>query len=206
MTVAEAAVNWMVIMTISSCAVDSTGIKVTNRGQWMSDKWNTQNKKKGYLKIHVVVNIKTREILALEVTDERVHDGKVMDKLLKHVLKSNNKGSAIKIKSVLADGAYDSNESFKCLEENKIQPGIKVRKNSIISAKNASSRNKEVRSQKDFPRWKKKRKYGKRWVAETAFSSLKRTYGEHVSATRFQNMVKEMALKVSLYNLLGRLS
>lgn len=187
-------------------AVDSTGIKVTNRGQWMHDKWDAQNKNKGYLKIHVAVNIKTKEILALEVTDERVHDGKVMDKLLKHVLKSNGNGPAIKIKSVLADGAYDSNENFKCLEENKIQPGIKARKNSIVSAKNASSRNKEVRSQKDFPRWKKKRKYGKRWMAETAFSSLKRTYGEHVSATRFQNMVKEMAIKVSLYNLLGRLS
>ena len=106
----------------------------------MHDKWDAQNKKKGYLKIHVVVNIKTREILALEVTDERVYDGRVMDKLLKHVLKSNNKGSAIKIKSVLADGGIDSNESFKCLEENKIQPGIKVRKNSIISAKNASGR------------------------------------------------------------------
>ena len=129
-----------------------------------------------------------------------------MDKLLKHVLKSNNKGYAIKIKSVLADSAYDSNENFKCLEENKIQPGIRVRKNSIISARNASSRNKEARSQKDFPRWRKKRKYGKRWVAETAFSSIKRTYGEHVSATRFQNMVKEIALKVSLYNLFTRLS
>ena len=32
-------------------AIDSTGIKVTNRGQWMRDKWNA--KKKGYLKIHV---------------------------------------------------------------------------------------------------------------------------------------------------------
>jgi hypothetical protein len=29
---------------------------------------------KGYLKIHVDVNIKTKEILALEVTDEKVHD------------------------------------------------------------------------------------------------------------------------------------
>jgi transposase len=187
-------------------AIDSTGIKVTNRGQWIHDKWDAQNKKKGCLKIHVAVNIKTKEILALEVTDERVHDGRVMDKLIEHVLKSNDNGPAIKIKSVLADGAYDSNENFKYLEENKIQPGIKVRGNSIISAKNARTRNKEVRSQKDFPRWKKKRKYGKRWVAETAFSSIKRTYGEHVSATRFQNMVKEMALKVSLYNLLGRLS
>lgn len=106
----------------------------------------------------------------------------------------------------MADGEYDFNESFKCLEESKIQPEIKARKKSIISSKNASIRNKEVRSQKDFPRWKRKRKYLKRWVVETAFSSMKRTYREHVSATRFQNMVKEMVLKVSLHNLLEWLS
>jgi hypothetical protein len=53
-------------------AADSTGIKVTNRGlQWMQDKWNLG--KKGYLKIHAAINIKTKEILALEVTDEKVH-------------------------------------------------------------------------------------------------------------------------------------
>ncbi len=26
-------------------AIDSTGIKVTNRGQWMQDKWNVKNRK-----------------------------------------------------------------------------------------------------------------------------------------------------------------
>ena len=31
-----------------------------------------KKKKKGYLKIHVAVNIKTKEILALEVTDEKI--------------------------------------------------------------------------------------------------------------------------------------
>ncbi len=68
-------------------AVYSNDIKVTNRGQWMSDKWNVKNKKKGHRKIHVAVNIKTKEILALEVTCEKVHDGKVMDKLIEHILK-----------------------------------------------------------------------------------------------------------------------
>jgi len=51
-------------------AADSTGIKVTNRGQWMDEKWNALNRK-GYLKIHIAVNIKTKEILALAVTDEK---------------------------------------------------------------------------------------------------------------------------------------
>jgi hypothetical protein len=43
------------------------------------------------------------------------------------------------------------------------------------------------------------------WIAETAFSTLKKTFGEYVSATRFKNMVKEMMIKVSLYNLFRRI-
>jgi hypothetical protein len=153
-----------------------------------------------YLKIHIAVNVKTKEILSLEVTDEKVHDGKVMDKLVENILKSNNNDINI-IKSVLADGSYDSNKNFKYLHEKNILPGIKIRKNSITSTKNTNTRNKEVTSQKYFHRWEKKRKYGYRWMAETAFSSLKRTFGEYTCATQFQNMVKEMILKVSLYNL-----
>ena len=179
-------------------AIDSTGIKVTNRGQWLRDKWNIR--KKGYLKIHIAINVKTKEILSLEVTDEKVHDAKVMDKLVENILKSNNNNN-ININSVLADGSYDSNKNFKYLYEKKILPGIKIRKNSITSTKNTNTRNKEVISQQYFDRWKKKRKYGHRWMAETAFSSLKRMFGEYTYAARFQNMIKEMVLKVSLYNL-----
>jgi len=46
--------------------------------------------------------------------------------------------------------------------------------------------------------------YGQRWIVETVFSSIKRMFGEHIMATRFHNMVKEMILKVSLYNLFRR--
>ena len=172
----------------------------------MSDKWGARNKSKGYLKIHVAVNIKTREILALEVTDEKVHDGKVMRRLVQHVL-DNHDGESVGIKSALSDGAYDSNENFRFLDDKGIEPAIKVRKNSITSSKSNRMRNRVVKQQtKDFLRWKKKKRYGHRWIAETAFSSVKRMFGEHVSASRFQNMVKEMVLKVSLYNLFTRLA
>lgn len=185
-------------------AIDSTGIKVTNRGQWMQEKWNVKNK--GYLKIHVAVDVNTKEILALEVTDEKVHDGQVMSRLIEHILKRSDNRD-IKIKSALCDGSYDSNENFKYLQKKRIQPAIKVRRNSIISLKNNSLRNREVYSQiKDLFKWKKKRKYGHRWMAETVFSSIKRTYGEHVSAIKYQNMIKEMILKVSLYNMFRRMT
>jgi len=139
-------------------AIDSTGIKITNRGQWITDKWDTQSKSKktGYLKIHVAVNIKTKEILALGVTDEKVHDGKEMKALVERVLERNNNKN-YKIKTVLADGAYDSNENFKYLNEKRIQPGIKIRKNSIVLLKNNILRNREVITQtRDLLKWKKK--------------------------------------------------
>ena len=34
----------------------------------MRDKWNIR--KKGYLKIHIAVNVKSKEILSIKVTDE----------------------------------------------------------------------------------------------------------------------------------------
>jgi hypothetical protein len=131
-----------------------------------------------------IVNIKTKEILALEVTDEKVHDGKVMKQLIEQILNNNHN---IKMKSFIGDGAYDSNENFKYLMEKRIRPFIKVKKNFIISSKNNKIRNKEVQLQtKDYDKWKKKRKYGQRWMAETAFSSIKRMFGEYTSAIRFQ--------------------
>jgi hypothetical protein len=39
-------------------AIDCTGIKVSNRGEWIRHKWNV---KRGYLKIHLAVDIKKEE-------------------------------------------------------------------------------------------------------------------------------------------------
>ena len=121
----------------------------------------------------------------------------MLKKLVNHVLDNPD----IMIVSVLAiDGALnDTNTNFQFLEQKGITLGIKVRKNPIISIRNNSLRNKEVRLQAkdDLLKWKTKRKYGHRWIAETAFSTIKRTFGEFVSATKFQNMVKEMTMKVS---------
>ena len=61
-------------------AIDSTGVKVSNRGEWIRHKWNV---KRRYLKIHVAVDIKRKRILSLQVTSsEQVHDGKVLLELV----------------------------------------------------------------------------------------------------------------------------
>ena len=71
--------------------------------------------KKGYLKIHIAVNVKTKEILSMKVTDEHVHDSKALPELVNDVTKSDKQ---ITIGKLFADGAYDGNEIFRYLSDN----------------------------------------------------------------------------------------
>lgn len=176
-------------------AIDSTGIKVTNRGQWMRQKWIVR--KKRYLKIHIATNVKTKEILSMKVTDEHVHDSKALPELVENIIKSNNI-----IGKLFADGAYDGNDIFRYLGDNGILPCIKVRKNARVGWKKGNIlRNMSVLSQRnDLQKWKDGVSYGKRWIVETVFSSIKRMFGEYVYSVRLKNMIQEMMLKVSLYN------
>lgn len=174
--------------------LDSTGIKVTNRGEWLPHKWNIR---KGYLKIHVAVDVKKKKIVSLEVTTEEVYDGMMLKKLIENAAAENNN-----VKRVIADGAYDSKENFRYLFDNDIEAAIKVRKNSSANKITDSHPRKIVVQQqlKNFEKWKDSVSYGYRWIAETVFSSIKRMFGEYVSARKYSNMVKEMMLKASLYN------
>ncbi len=87
----------------------------------MQDKWNVKNKK-GYLKIHVAVNVKTKKILAMKVTDEHVHDSKALLGLVDNIIKSDKK---ITIGKLFADGAYDGNDIFRYLADNGIYHALK---------------------------------------------------------------------------------
>jgi hypothetical protein len=178
-------------------AIDSTGIKVTNRGQWMQDKWKIR--KKEYLKLHIAVNVKSKKILSMKVTDEHVHDSKALPELIENIIKSDN---MVSIGKLFGDGAYDSNNIFSFLSDNGIQPCIKVRKNSRVGWKKGNTlRNLAVLDQKsDLQGWKDNVSYGRRWIVETVFSTIKRMFGEYVYSVRLKNMIQEMMLKASLYN------
>jgi transposase len=179
-------------------AVDSTGIKVTNRGEWILDKWkNKKRMRKGFIKIHVAVDIKTKKIVSMSVTKEDVYDGKMLKELVDDVSKKHS------IKKVLADGSYDSKDNFRYLDKLNIVPVIKVRKNSSVKNNTICIPRKlsVIQQLDDIKRWKKRHGYGMRWMAESAFSSIKRTFGEHVSSAKWNNIVNELMLKASIYNL-----
>jgi hypothetical protein len=179
-------------------AVDSTGIKVTNRGEWMREKWKIH---RGWIKVHLAVDVKTKEIVAIEVTDERVSDGSKFNSLISQ---AEENLSGRKIKETLGDGAYDRREIFDHLQEKGIQPVIKIRSNAITKARGSPARARAVRELKDlgYQSWKEKYNYGRRWAAEAVFSAVKRISGEYVMATKTENMMQEVVLKFAFYNLI----
>jgi hypothetical protein len=176
-----------------SIAVDASGIKVHNGGDWIRHVWNV---KRGYLKIHFAVNIKTKQVVSMDVSSEKVYDGKRLKRLVNRAEKN------VRVKRVLGDGAYDSRANFNFLDANHIKPVIRVRSNSVPKSKGSQARKLAVIEQRAFkPKaWSRIHRFGYRWRVEGAFSCIKRIFGEYASARKFANMAKEMLLKAFIYN------
>jgi IS5 family transposase len=179
-------------------AVDASGVKVSNRGDWMRRRWKVR---RGYLKIHIAVDVKRKRILALEVTDEKVGDERMLQPLVEEASRKR------KIAKAIGDGAYDTRSNFHYLAEKGIEPVIKVRRDASNRAGGCVPRKLVAQEYLHDPEaWKRRHGYGQRWMAETVFSSFKRTFGEYVSAKTMRNMANEIILKASLYNLLTTLT
>ena len=175
-------------------AVDSTGVKVRLAGGWVERK---HGKKKRYVKLHFAVDVETKEIVAMEVSTDDVHDVKAFPGLVKE---ANEKR---RIACWLGDGAYDSGEVFEELEERGIEAVIKPRRNSVPGP-GSSARGRVVREFQElgYEGWSREKGYGRRWAVETAFSTFKRLFGEHSLARSMDCITRELVAKVSLYNML----
>ena len=177
-------------------AVDSSGMKISNRGEWIRDRWKTR---KGWIKVHIAVDVKTKRLLALELTDERVGDGRMLKPLVEDI---RSRGG--NVERVYADGGYDSRENFNYLADNNIEAVIKIRKNASTKARSSPSRAKMVREIKKlgYQGWRDKYRYGYRWSAETFFSGVKRVFGETSRARTREGLFQEVRMKFIFYNML----
>jgi len=181
-------------------AVDSTGIKVTNRGEWMREKWRVR---RGWIKVHAMIDIETDQILGLEVTDESVQDDPVFTPLLDQALE--NCGNAHPIRQVLGDGGYDRIHVFNTIEKRGIKSGIKTRMNAATRSTGSPYRAECVRERVKsggYREWADNTGYGMRWKVEAVLSAGKRIFGESVTASSPEGMMREAMMKFNCYNML----
>ncbi|MDG7038453.1 MAG: IS5 family transposase [Nitrososphaerota archaeon] len=156
-------------------AIDSTGIKAFNRGEWIRQKWAVR---RGWVKLYITCDIDNHLITSVQVTDEHESDGKEFNKLV-----DGAKGTVGKISRVFGDSAYDSRANFNFAASAGADPVIKPKMNSTGRSRGSYIRAQTVREFLSDPQaWKKKHRYGQRWQVETVFSSLKRILGEHFTS------------------------
>jgi hypothetical protein len=95
-----------------------------------------------------------------------------------------------------------THENFKFLATYGIGPGIKAREDSNPECGEARKEEVVKAYLRDPARWKEQVGHGQRWMAEAFFSGFKRLFDEVMQARKFERMVKEIELKVGVYNLM----
>ena len=182
-------------------SIDSSGLKVHNRGEWIRHKHRV---KRGWLKLHFAVNTKTREIIEMETTKEEVHDNRLFRPIVRKITKK------YKVKKILADAAYDDHRNFNLLIENGIIPAIKLKRNSWnfkwgaqkFDRKHRLRRKYAALMAKSYKDWRRRLGYNKRWISEIVFSCFKANFGENFASKKMENIQKEILLKAYVHNML----
>lgn len=172
-------------------AVDGSGEKVSNRGEWMRQKWKVR---RGWIKV-VIMGTTDGKIIDIRIGAEKLDERKAA----RGMIRDNHK----KINQILMDGLHDCRDTFNVCEKYDIPTAIKIRKNANTKSLGSPRRREEVIICKSMPHeeWVREKNYGMRWPAsEGIFSANKRIFGEVVRATKKKNMYHEVRLKFWAYN------
>jgi hypothetical protein len=162
-------------------AVDVLEIKVVNWGDQIRLRCKVR---RGYLRIHIAVDTKGKRIIELQVTDERTVDGRMPELLVEEAprrLRSSRTSAApATLKTISATSrARASNLSSRCARVNAGKAGGRMLRKLVVHVYFM-----------DSAAWKQNPGYRYRWMVESAPSSLKRTFGEYVSAWSMGNIGK----------------
>ncbi len=178
-------------------AIDGSGEKVSNRGEWMRQKWKVR---RGWVKV-VIMGTTDGKVVDIRVGNEKLDERKSA----RGMIRKNYK----KISKVMMDGLHDSKSTFNLCEKYNLETAIKIRKNARTRSKGSPRRRKEVIKYKKLghDEWVKEVGYGYRWPAsEGIFSGNKRIFGECVRAIKKRNMYQEIQLKFWAYNKLKEIT
>jgi hypothetical protein len=178
--------------------VDSTGIKVYGEGEWKVRQHGV-GKRRTWRKLHLGVDETTGEIVAVVVSTNNVGDAEVLSDLLEQV-----DGD---IEQVSADGAYDSEGSYREITERGARPVIPPRKNAVIAQHGNCKapprpRDGTIRSIRRHGRknWKKHSGYHRRSIAETTMFRHKNAFGGKVRSRKFDNQATELICQCAILN------
>jgi len=178
--------------------VDSTGLKLIGAGEWQQLKWGL-TKRRSWRKLHLAIDEKTGEILSSSLTTNEVGDITELPNLIDQIDDD--------IDSVVADGAYDSDDGVL---DSSIITIIPPRKDAVPSRHFESSptiRDEHLIQIESMGRmfWQKESGYNKRCLVETAMFRYKKIIGPSLYAKNFKSQKTEANIACKILNKMNNL-
>jgi hypothetical protein len=103
--------------------IDSTGLKLYGEGEWKV-RLHGWAKRRTWRKLHISIDAATQQVRAALITNKEVVDPRVLPHLLKQVEES--------VERVTADGAYDSRQCYRAIDQRGARAVIPPRKGSTL--------------------------------------------------------------------------
>ena len=172
--------------------IDSTGIKVEGEGEWNARK-HGGSKRRGWRKIHIVIDEQTLEIRATAFTSSDVGEAPMLPELIDKIQADRQ------IASVTADGAFDTRKCHDAIAA--IIPPRRNGKPWKPDSPGAVDRNEALRASKRFGRaiWRRWSGYHRRSRVETTMHCVK-LQGQRLVARNFDRQVAEFQVRVAVLN------
>lgn len=183
--------------------VDSTGLKVYGEGEWKVRK-HGWSKRRTWRKLHLLVNERTQEVVVSDLTENSVGDQEHLPALMEAVPEE------LDVAQVSADGIYDTHACYDTVHRRGARLVTPPRKNAVPSKPGAPPhpRHKAIRECERMgrKRWKKRNRYHRRSLAETAMYRFKVTFGDKLYSKKLKYQKTEAAIKADTLNKLRELA
>jgi Transposase DDE domain len=178
--------------------VDSTGLKLCGRGEWLAEKHGTKTRR-SWRKLHLGMDADTGHIAAVELTSNETDDGCQVGPLLDQVTGP--------VASFIGDGAYDRDDVYDAVAERHPEAAVVVppRRNAVPSeaaetAPTQRDRHLQLMAERGRRGWQKASGYNRRALAEAAISRYKRVIGDALHARTAGRQATEVAIAVHALN------
>lgn len=180
---------------------DSTGLKVYGEGEWKV-KIHGKGKRRTWRKFHIAVDPKSHELVIIDLTTNGIADCTVMPEQMKK--------APLSVRTIYADGAYDTTECREAAKKNGASVIIPPSRGAVIQKTSDPG----IAERNDFileiaglggdedgrKLWKKLRGYHRRSIVETAMFRFKRFFGGSLQSRKMDNQCSEVNVKSLVMN------
>ena len=174
-----------------SLAADSTGYSYLRFVRWFNVRTDSFRTRKGWVKLHAIVDIRTRVIIDCMATDSAVADINGLYAMLGRL--------GLGTGDFCLDSAYLARLMCNMISAMGMVPRIKPKSNTIRNARGSQSWREMVSLYMD-DKDRFDSEYHQRSIIEAVFAALKKMYGDSTRCRKHENRTRETAIRVMCYN------